>query len=291
VERRESASGRRGWEIATKPSQPLGILTQILKNRRHTIPGIINWISERRGLWILLSGISCILLFALPWDLSRTGELATIDYRYRLLPHRENRGSEVMIVGLADTGFQLMDWAPNEVENDPILKEMTKPWPWNRKVFAEIAEKILQSGARLVVFDLVFAGANMRDPNFAEVLNRHSDQIVLGAYLSQDISERGEFRLSYIEPSETLMSSVKEPLLTGYVNTWPDSDNRIRYLTPKINLNNPSDIFDLGTGSSDGVLASLDLAACRALGREPKLDPDRSSSLLIHFKGPPGCIR
>ena len=45
---------------------------------------------------------------------------------------------------------------PSESTDLIALQAMAQPWPWSRTVHALVLEKLMQAGARVVVFDLIF---------------------------------------------------------------------------------------------------------------------------------------
>ncbi len=119
---------------------------------------------------------------------------------------------------------------PAVVQNSRILTLMRQQVGnerLDRRVYAELIEKLAAAGARIIIFDVLFVGSSgnpVADREFAEALHRHHDKVVLSLLL------RPAGDGSY-EP----VSSVKQlPLLSrnpdrlpheGYVNLWPDAED------------------------------------------------------------------
>lgn len=92
----------------------------------------------------------------------------------------------------------------------------------DRRVFAELIEKLAAAGTRMIIFDILFVGPSGNgeaDREFAAALLKHHDRIVLSLMLQPG---RGSYHP---------IRSVKEiPFLAhadrlpheGYVNLWPD---------------------------------------------------------------------
>src|SRR5439155_14967067 len=65
---------------------------------------------------------------------------------------------------------------------DRMLQLMAQhPFPWSREVWARLLDRLFESGARLVIFDLIFSGPNEGDQVFRAALDRYRDRVVIGA--------------------------------------------------------------------------------------------------------------
>src|SRR4051812_10790339 len=82
----------------------------------------------------------------------------------RLIDQRfERRGalpvdSNVLLVGIQTSSLSLDTLWPEEIEASEALRLMKGPWPWSRKIFAQLLEKLMASGAKVVAFDFMFKG-------------------------------------------------------------------------------------------------------------------------------------
>ncbi len=115
--------------------------------------------------------------------------------------------------------------APEEIAGNRAFELMTaKAFPWSREVWAILLDKLFASGARLVMFDLVFSPPNEGDAAFHAALDKYRDRVVLGANIDTVAMNQ------IITPNETL---IPPPAMAdsrvGYVNFWPDPiDGEIR---------------------------------------------------------------
>lgn len=72
-------------------------------------------------------------------------ELKTLDLRFKLPLQTVKHNDRIVIVAIDDNSLE-------------ILGEDLGRWPWNRKVHADLAKALVDSGARAVIFDLMFLG-------------------------------------------------------------------------------------------------------------------------------------
>jgi CHASE2 domain-containing sensor protein len=70
-------------------------------------------------------------------------EGALIDRRYLLRGERPP-DPNIILVGLGSSAFQLDALSTNEVAASPTLQLMQQPWPWDRRVYAAVLEKIVE---------------------------------------------------------------------------------------------------------------------------------------------------
>lgn len=153
-----------------------------------------------------------------------------IDYCYRF------RGESlpdprIKLIGLNTTSFQLDAIAPEEIAASPTLQKMRQPWPWDRSVYAAILEKLMAAGAKVVVFDFVFASETEGDDVFAKALQKYQDRVVIGEMFADEqgvisSAENSESK-RLIGPNSRLLLPGTESV-PGLVTLWPDSDEVIR---------------------------------------------------------------
>ena len=100
-------------------------------------------------------------------------------------------------------------------------------WPWPRVIYALVLDRLFESGAKAVGFDLLFdtpSGYGPADDQaFAQGLRKHRGKVVLGA---QVLESRGSVAgLSLASPVQPL-AQVPQGLLNGFLN--PDGSIRLR---------------------------------------------------------------
>lgn len=175
---------------------------------------------------------------------------------------------DMVFLGIDDK-WQDLDQA--QVADSPALQRITGGGgnhQLDRRVYAELVEKLAGAGAKVIIFDVLFVGPSGRehaDRQFAETLHRHRDKVVL----SMMLRPTGD---GFYDP----LSSAKElPFVSheaadapheGYVNLWPDAEDevvrRMVYTTSLGELQ-----------SGEGALAerefeSLAAVTARLLGKE-----------------------
>src|SRR5207248_8068196 len=75
---------------------------------------------------------------------------------------------------------------------DRMLQLMAEhPFPWSREVWARLLDRLFESGARLVMFNLVFSSPTERAQVFRAALDRYRDRVVIGANF--DLENANEF--------------------------------------------------------------------------------------------------
>src|SRR5919197_2314304 len=108
---------------------------------------------------------------------------------------------DFVFLGIDQSTLQLPPFTAEEVAGNPALQLMTeRPFPWSREVWALLLEKLFASGARLVMFDLLFNPPNDDDPAFHAALDRYRDKVVVSANFD---FENG---VQAITPNATLIS-------------------------------------------------------------------------------------
>ena len=114
--------------------------------------------------------------------------------------------------------------APPPTEPNRAFQLMTaRPFPWSRELWALLLDRLFASGARLVIFELVFAPPNEGDAEFRAALDKYRDKVVLGGNI--DLSNGGQVVL----PNEALIAPPQlEDNRVGFINFWPDGDETIR---------------------------------------------------------------
>lgn len=149
---------------------------------------------------------------------------AALDLRYRFRPAVEQK--DIVIIGVSDSSLNLRELSDRELEFEPILREMQQPFPWDRSVWADILERLMDAGASMVIFDFFFSNPTDGDLKLAEAIERHQDKVVLGSYFFSEQDQQGN-RVSYQEPVDDLIP-WEGPEIIGFTNVYADRDGTIR---------------------------------------------------------------
>ena len=161
---------------------------------------------------------------------------------------------------------------------------MQHPQPWDRRVYAAVLEKLMGAGAKVVVFDFVFANKTDGDDVFAEALQKYKDHVVIGAQFSPEESN-GEVFEKYTTPNPKLLLPGTDDIL-GLVNIWADSDGiqrRGSYRT-SIEREAPQTKKFAGTKYPDNLIHMSALAVEKFTGHVSTPPYDHAN--FINFRGP-----
>lgn len=194
--------------------------------------------------------------------------------------------ADIVFLGI-DQGTMTLDavW-DDDIEKSPALQLMKQGFPWNRAVYAHIADRLLEAGAAVVVFDMIFPGPRDGDDIFRAALERHGGRIVIGSNLvdrdqSADAggltaSNKGAHEI----PTRTLLPEQQHTdTRVGYVNVWPDADGkvrRVRYRTTALEAAGKKPADD------SPELLSLVARALENSGR-PRLVPATRQQVAVRF--------
>jgi adenylate cyclase len=191
--------------------------------------------------------------------------------------------SRLVFLAIDKDSVQLDSLFPEEVDASPALKLMKTGFPWSREVYALVTERLIQAGARVVIFDLLFPAQGNGDAAFRDILNKYQDRVVIGCdFVAEHTAEGGEWRLDL--PVESLVERVRplDPRL-GYVTFWSDPDGAVRRVRMRTSLE------DLSANKvpSGEIFESLEARTLRRVGH-PDLIPD--GDRLFRFAGGPHTI-
>ena len=135
---------------------------------------------------------------------------------------------KVVIVAIDD--FSLLQAANADLSDHQTIQRLQQ-WPWPRSTHALVLDRLIEAGAKVVGFDLLFDTPSSYgrddDATFAASLRRHAGQVVLGV---QALSSQGPIAgLSLLDLTPDLKDahpSIKRGLLNGR----PDPDGVQRRL-------------------------------------------------------------
>ena len=116
-------------------------------------------------------------------------EQRCIDYHFLLRgPVPQNPG--VVLLGVERTDFQASDFREEDVAASEGLRLLLeKPYPWNRKLWALLVDKLAAAGVKAVAFDFLFEPENPGDPDFRAALDRRAHEF--GTHASREDGDGG----------------------------------------------------------------------------------------------------
>ena len=148
---------------------------------------------------IALGALLAAVYFALPWVWLSHWESDTLDFRLHLRGVRRET-AQVIVVGIADSSFTISERAPTLAAQKSVLARMGGKWPWDRRVFAAVLEKLTEAGARAIV--LLIWSLPSETPGCAElalVLSRSRIPVVLAKKFSVHETIEGERSVTVLE--------------------------------------------------------------------------------------------
>src|SRR3982751_1188836 len=176
---------------------------------------------------------------------------------------------DFLFLGIDQQSLQLDAVGPEEIAGNRALELMTeRPFPWSRELWALLLDRLFRSGARLVMFDMIFNNPNDGDPIFGAALARHHDRVVLG--MNIDTQNNTQIVL----PNAQLVSPpAQTDDRVGFVNYWNDEvDGKLRTARFFTSL---SQLADVAPTSGDEIYASLATRALTKLGRAADIPRDQ----------------
>jgi len=156
-------------------------------------------------------------------------DVEVIEQSFEDLLRKEGRKTaasrDVVFLGLDQSTLQMPPLSAEEVAGNRAFQLMTeRPFPWSREVWARLLDRLFESGARLVIFDLLFTPPNEGDQVFRAALDRYRDRVVIGDFFDL---ENGN---ALVAPNADLIPPPAQyDDRVGYLNYWVDKqDGKLR---------------------------------------------------------------
>jgi adenylate cyclase len=135
--------------------------------------------------------------------------------------------SDFVFVGIDQQSLQLNAVGAEEATGNRALELMLqKPYPWSREVWALLLDKLFESGARLVIFDIIYNSTNEGDPEFRAALEKYRDRVVLGS----NIDVQGDQKQNVVPNQDLIPPPQAADDRVGFVNFWRDVDGIVRHV-------------------------------------------------------------
>jgi adenylate cyclase len=147
----------------------------------------------------------------------------------RRTPTRE----DVLVLGIDDASMKVDGAWPEEIEASPALQAMKIQWPWPRRAWAYILDKLFEAGAKQVFLDITFKSPSENPENdrlLSEALERHRGKVILGVKFEEpniaadSINTGSELMV----PTPAITGGREDKDAYGLLNFWPDKDGKIR---------------------------------------------------------------
>jgi CHASE2 domain-containing sensor protein/class 3 adenylate cyclase len=157
---------------------------------------------------------------------------------------------------------------------DRMLQLMAEhPFPWSREVWGRLIDRLFESGARLVIFNMLFNGPNEGDQVFRAALDRYRDRVVIGENF--DVEKGNEL----VSPNVDLIPPpAQHDDRVGYLNYWVDKQDGMlraaRFFTSDRQLAGQK------SSKNERQYASLVARAMEKLGRSNEVPHDFQDHLI-----------
>ena len=165
-------------------------------------------------------------------------EAKSLDARFSIAEPPETASKDIILVGIDDSSLKY--FADNGIS-----------WPWPRNFYAHLLDYLTESGAKSVVFDLLFyqpdidrseSDGTATDKAFAEAIRKNGNVILASQLTREDLGSRFDTSRFYLDLNKNVDTTSKQfngilapitPLLhatrhLGIVNVEPDPDGIIR---------------------------------------------------------------
>src|SRR3984885_3720770 len=240
-----------------------------------------------RAKWIItIAGICIFALTQTDWlntlQIWQRAEGMLIDNRYLLRGSRPP-DPQIKLVGLETSSFKLDTLAPEEIAASPTLQLMQQPWPWDRKVYAAILEKLMAAHAKIVIFDFVFPSETEGDDVFAQALQKYKNRVVIGEMFADETGSDSRTK-KLTTPNDRLLLPGTESIV-GLVNMWPDSDQIVRSVRYHTSLERESGL----KGFPDNLTHISAIAVKKFAGKS--IAPADNEFHIIDYQGGAGTYR
>jgi len=162
---------------------------------------------------------------------------------------------------------------------------MTQRFPWPREIYGLVLQRLVDAGAKVVLFDLTFPTETDGDKQFRQALDRYRDHVVIGSnFVNQSWSGVRGVGWMLTRPPESLVP-VTSPTddRVAFTNFWPDTDDVVRQAQYRVTF---KQVEGNAPRPDDERFLSLAAEACVKMGKAADVPPDLESHIL-RFTGPP----
>jgi adenylate cyclase len=202
------------------------------------------------------------------------------------LAKRSDRRGDLVFLAIDHASITLDQLAREEIAASPTLSVIAEEWPWPRIVYARILDRLIEAGAKAVIFDVLFPSPRQGDEAFRAALDRHAGKVVIGSTFVD--ADRMGASSTFQAPSSSLVPPGF-PLddRVGAVNFQADIDEVVRRLHHEISA---SEIMKLPPADGDDRAPSLTARAIEKLGLGSHISSP-PAAIRFRFAGPPGTFR
>jgi adenylate cyclase len=178
---------------------------------------------------------------------------------------------DLVFLGIDNASLSLDSLWPEEIAASPALKLISDAkgaWNWSREVYALVLERLVNAGARVVLFDLTMPKPNTGDDAFRAALDRDRDHVVIAWEIGESANQanvsHSANELTNFLPSSTLIAHPAGDPRVGYATYQPDADGIVRQMSFAVTQ---QALEGLAARSTDTIYWSFVAQALRQMGR------------------------
>ena len=192
----------------------------------------------------------------------------------------------LVLIGIDRASYE-DDIFADEVKSDPVLAALRERFPWSRRVWAAMIERLANAGAKSIVIDLVFAAEAGGDDELHAALEKYGSRVVVGSNFIEDRTNRGTNSTVSVPARTVLTPTGTMPAAldwrVGFVNIRLDNGvfRRARF---RMTNRQMGDVIEAPPITA---LESLDARALEKFGELSRV-PTEFRPVPIRFSGPPG---
>ncbi len=186
--------------------------------------------AKRPGTLLLICAVWTAIFAILAGPVSLAPlELAELSLQDAVVRHGLKNATPENLVFLAvdEASLDLSQLEPEEITASPALTLMAEEFPWSRAVYAEVIEKVLGAGAKVLVLDVHFPLPGDGDDQLRGALEKHRDRVVIASVFEDTESAGGQVGSQFRPPNDSVLPP-KAGALAGYANFWPEPDRVVR---------------------------------------------------------------
>jgi adenylate cyclase len=169
---------------------------------------------------------------------------------------------DIVFLGIDNTSLKLDNLWPEDIAASPALQLISQAkegFNWSREVDALILDRLVQAGAKAVMFDQLFQTQNVGDRSFRAALDRHRDAVVIAS----EFDDAGQ-ELTIDEPCSTLIPEPTQDPRVGYASFGPDIDGVVRQVSFAVTAES---LMGRAARATDTVYHSMVAQTLREIGR------------------------
>ena len=169
------------------------------------------------------------------------------------------------------------------------LSLMASGWPWSREIYGLLSERLINAGARAVLFDVLLPKPGVGDEAFQAVLRRFPDRIVVGANFVAENIGPGQQAWSLNLPASTVVPDpAPDHPSIGYVNLWPGFNGIVRSAQYRASMEQFHGGVPRDEEAALTAPASLAFRGASKFGAPSLAQPFQLH--LFRYSGPPGTF-